>query len=114
TKVEFFNNGLKVGESTNTSYTFTWTNALVGLDRLTARATDNAGKVGTSAPVTVTILPPPSGNGIGLYGEYFDNINFTSLFFTRIDPWVNFDWGTGSPDGSIFPDTFSVRCTGQV
>ena len=33
---------------------------------------------------------------------------------TRVDPVVAFDWGGGSPDPAIGPDTFSVRWTGQV
>jgi hypothetical protein len=55
-----------------------------------------------------------SGNGTGLRGEYFDNIDFTSLKVARTDPTVNFDWGTGAPDPSMGPDTFSVRWTGEV
>ncbi|BAZ08038.1 PA14 domain-containing protein [Calothrix sp. NIES-3974] len=54
------------------------------------------------------------GTGTGLRGEYYDNINFTNLVLTRIDPTVNFDWGSGSPDAAIAPDTFSVRWTGFV
>ncbi|HLY73792.1 MAG TPA: PA14 domain-containing protein, partial [Planctomycetota bacterium] len=54
------------------------------------------------------------GNGSGLTGQYYDNIDFTNLKVTRTDATVNFDWGTGSPDPSIGPDTFSVRWTGQV
>jgi hypothetical protein len=50
----------------------------------------------------------------GLRGEYFDDQNLTSLKMTRIDPNVNFDWGTGSPDASIDADCFSVRWTGQL
>ncbi|MFN2513920.1 MAG: PA14 domain-containing protein [Pyrinomonadaceae bacterium] len=51
---------------------------------------------------------------MGLTGEYYDNIDFTNLKVTHIDPTVNFDFGEGSPDPSIEPDTFSVRWTGQV
>src|SRR5207247_1006582 len=40
------------------------------------------------------------GTGTGLTGQYFDNIDFTSLKITRTDPTVNFDWGSGSPDTS--------------
>ena len=50
----------------------------------------------------------------GLKGEYFDNLDFTNLKLTRTDPTVNFDWGSGSPEPSIGPETFSVRWTGQV
>jgi len=54
------------------------------------------------------------GNGTGLTGQYYDNIDFTNLKVTRTDATVNFDWGSGSPDPSIGPDTFSARWTGQV
>jgi hypothetical protein len=57
-------------------------------------------------------LPP--GNGTGLKGEYYDNSDFTNLKLTRVDPSINFSWGSSSPDPSIGPDTFSVRWTGQV
>jgi glucose/arabinose dehydrogenase len=52
--------------------------------------------------------------GDGLKAEYYDNINFTNLKQTRIDPTVNFNWGRSSPDPSIGADTFSARWTGQV
>ncbi|HEX2911351.1 MAG TPA: PA14 domain-containing protein [Chloroflexia bacterium] len=55
-----------------------------------------------------------NGNGTGLKGEYFDNIDFTNQKLTRTDAVVNFNWGTGSPNAAIGPDTFSVRWTGQV
>jgi glucose/arabinose dehydrogenase len=55
-----------------------------------------------------------SGTGNGLSATYFDNINFTGATVTRIDPVVNFEWGTGSPAAGIGADTFSVRWTGQV
>ncbi|HZE98511.1 MAG TPA: PQQ-dependent sugar dehydrogenase [Planctomycetota bacterium] len=55
-----------------------------------------------------------NGSGGGLSGEYYDNIDFTTLKLARTDSTVNFDWGSGSPDPSIGADTFSVRWTGQV
>jgi len=33
---------------------------------------------------------------------------------SRVDPIVNFDWGTGSPDAILPSDGFSVRWTGQI
>jgi murein DD-endopeptidase MepM/ murein hydrolase activator NlpD/lipopolysaccharide export system protein LptA len=62
---------------------------------------------------TPTPMPTPV-SGSGLTGEYFDNQNLTNWMFSRIDPNVNFDWGNGSPDGSIGADTFSVRWRGKV
>jgi hypothetical protein len=50
----------------------------------------------------------------GLKGSYFNNWNLTAFVLTRVDPTVNFNWGTGSPHPSIGPETFSVRWTGQV
>src|SRR5206468_1880792 len=50
----------------------------------------------------------------GLLGQYYDNIDFTGTTVSRVDPKVDFDWGNGSPDTRIGPDTFSVRWTGQV
>ncbi|MBP2114946.1 PA14 domain-containing protein [Paenibacillus silagei] len=50
----------------------------------------------------------------GLQGEYYDNINFTGHKLTRTEANVNFNWGVGSPDASIEPDTFSVRWTGSI
>jgi glucose/arabinose dehydrogenase len=49
----------------------------------------------------------------GLTAQYFDNVDFTNLKLTRIDPSVNFDWGWGSPDPLIAGDTYSVRWTGS-
>jgi hypothetical protein len=60
------------------------------------------------------LYPAASPTGGGLTGQYYDNIDLTGLKVTRTDPTVNFDWGSGSPDPSIGPDTFSVRWTGQV
>jgi hypothetical protein len=42
-------------------------------------------------------------------GTDYDNIDFTGSTITRIDPVIAFDWGGGSPDPAIEPDTFSVR-----
>ncbi|HEV8607419.1 MAG TPA: PA14 domain-containing protein [Tepidisphaeraceae bacterium] len=52
--------------------------------------------------------------GTGLKGEYFNNMDFTAPVLTRTDPTVNFNWGTGSPDPRIDPDTFSVRWSGEI
>jgi hypothetical protein len=50
----------------------------------------------------------------GLSGAYYDNRDFTGLKFTRIDPTIDFNWGSGSPDPRISKDTFSVRWQGQL
>jgi glucose/arabinose dehydrogenase len=67
----------------------------------------------TATPIT----PPgggPNGNGNGLRGEYFDNINFTNSKVVRTDAAVDFNWSSGSPAPTIDKDTFSVVWTGKV
>jgi glucose/arabinose dehydrogenase len=50
----------------------------------------------------------------GLTGTYFDSLNFTGATVTRLDPKIDFNWGTGSPAPGIDINTFSVRWTGRV
>ena len=51
----------------------------------------------------------------GLFGQYFDDANLSTLRMTRNDVAVNFDWNTASPyAGVLGADTFSVRWTGQL
>jgi hypothetical protein len=57
---------------------------------------------------------PATGNGDGLRGEYYDNINLTGLAFNRTNATLDFNWGSASPDPSIGSNTFSIRWTGQV
>ncbi|MEM6599586.1 MAG: DUF4347 domain-containing protein, partial [Cyanobacteria bacterium P01_C01_bin.69] len=57
---------------------------------------------------------PVLGNGNGLKGEYYNNIDFTDLAISRTDATVNFDWGNGSPSSQIAADTFSTRWTGKI
>jgi uncharacterized repeat protein (TIGR01451 family) len=69
--VEFLGNGSRIGADVTAPYTFTWTNALPGTNRLTAYATSGCGIVSTSAVVLVimetnvlpqlTILHPTTG-----------------------------------------------------
>jgi galactose oxidase-like protein/Big-like domain-containing protein len=54
-KVEFFNGTTKLGEDTSAPYSFTWSGVTAGSYTLTARATDDAGGVTTSAPATITV-----------------------------------------------------------
>lgn len=53
-KVEFFANGVKLGESENVPYIFQW-NPLPGTHNLTAKATDTDGAATTSSAVSVTV-----------------------------------------------------------
>jgi len=68
----------------------------------------------TRASGTVTIADNDVAPVQGLSGSYYDNRDFTGLKFTRVDPGIQFNWGTDSPDARIARDTFSVRWQGQL
>jgi hypothetical protein len=55
TKVEFLDGTTVIGQDTLAPYSYPWKAAAVGSHTLTVRATDNAGAVGTSAPVSITV-----------------------------------------------------------
>lgn len=50
----------------------------------------------------------------GLKGEYFDDLDFVGLKATRVDPRLDFRWGTDAPAPGVDPEGFSVRWTGQL
>jgi glucose/arabinose dehydrogenase len=54
------------------------------------------------------------GTGTGLSGTYFNNSNLSGTSVTRIDPMIDFSWGSGAPAAGISADTFSVRWSGQI
>ena len=57
TKVEFLKGTTVLGQDTSAPYSFIWRNVPQGSHLLTARATDNAGAVTTSSPVSITVRP---------------------------------------------------------
>ncbi len=54
----------------------------------------------------------------GLYGQYFREGAFDGTFgarlIGRVDPVVDFNWGTGSPGGGLPSDDFCARWTGTL
>ena len=54
--------------------------------------------------------------GDGLHATYRSSADALNgpVAFERVDPEVNFDWGTGSPGVGVANDNFSVRWTGQL
>ncbi|MEK0316084.1 PA14 domain-containing protein [Cohnella sp. 56] len=94
------------GLAASTAYTYT------------VKAKDAAANVSAASnAVTVTTdAPAGGGTGTGLTGEYYNNIDFVGLRNTRVDPTINFDWGTSIPTGIDLDaaDTYSVRWTGQI
>jgi hypothetical protein len=66
TKLEFFVDGLKVGEVTNAPYRLLWTGVTPGAHQLTIAAYDNWGNRTLSIPVVITgAFPPLAGSLAG-------------------------------------------------
>ncbi|MBT9392182.1 carbohydrate-binding protein [Hymenobacter sp. NST-14] len=63
-KVEFYNGTTLLNTDTSSPYAFSWTGVAAGTYSLTARATDNAGAVTTSASVNVTVSAAPTAQAI--------------------------------------------------
>jgi glucose/arabinose dehydrogenase len=74
----------------------------------------DGGGQSTYSNVTVLVSSLLTDTGNGLAASYYDNINFTGLFQTRVDPTIDFDWGTSAPISGMGADTFSIRWTGYV
>ena len=96
TKVEFYNNGSKIGEDTTSPYTYAITNALIGSYSLTAKATDNESNSSTSSVVSVNVttdggctgsnnfkvvgyMPSWQGNASAIQYDKLTHINYSFL-----------------------------------
>jgi hypothetical protein len=64
--VEFFANGVSVGQDASAPYSIVWTPVAEGGYSLTAVATDDDGATTTSVAVPVTVNPPASGGTVVL------------------------------------------------
>ena len=62
-KVEFYNGANLLGSDTTSPYAFAWANVAAGTYSLTAKATDNAGAVTTSAARSITVQAAGGGSG---------------------------------------------------
>ena len=77
-------------------------------------AYDSAGNNSSQSHAIVAATFSSININSGLTGEYYDNIDFTNLKLTRVDPNINFSWGAVAPSTSMSADTYSVRWTGQL
>jgi len=74
-------------------------------------------ELGPLPAISAEFLVPgdePSGKH-GLKGEYFNNMYLKGKpSLVRVDPQINFDWGSDSADPKLPADQFSVRWTGKL
>jgi hypothetical protein len=69
-------------------------------------------RIGADTPLVLPTYVP--GNGMGLTGDYRNKADLAGSHLRRLDPIINFAWGSGSPAPSISVDNFTVRWTGQI
>lgn len=112
-RYQWHRNGAPIASATAQDYTIA---SVVQADngaRFRAMVTNDFGSV-LSNEAVLTVTGGGGGTGTGLSATYFNNMDFTGTTVTRIDPTVDFVWGTGAPAPAIDAETFSVRWTGQV
>ena len=68
-KVEFYADGVKIGEDRGRPFSYNWTSVPAGSYRLTAKATDNDGAQATSAAVNVNVAGRAGGGIVGGPGK---------------------------------------------
>lgn len=90
--VEFYNGATKLGQSTSAPYHFTWAWVGAGTYNLTARATDNAGAVASSAPIALTVQAP--SNDLPLFANFEPSEGYQLGALNGQIGWT----GTGSGD----------------
>jgi LysM repeat protein len=72
---------------------------------------------GAKPTPTPTPIPgePPAAPTTSWFGEYYNGEGLSGEpVATRYDPWIGFDWGTGSPMPEVWLDHFSIRWTSKV
>lgn len=105
--VVFSENGTNAAKDTFVSFIANGTYDLSAVMR------DEGGLIAVS-DVSVEVSSLLSDTGDGLAGTYYDNINFTGITVSRLDPEIDFEWGAGPPAAGIGANSFSVRWTGFV
>ncbi|MEL6133634.1 MAG: PA14 domain-containing protein, partial [Bacteroidota bacterium] len=60
------------------------------------------------------VTPSNTGIGSGLLATYFHNIDFTQVATFRVDPVIDFKWGSGAPLASMEYNTYSVVWEGEI
>ena len=72
--------------------------------------------IGSQNTAVLTIVDNEfvSGNGTGLLGQYYNELDFTNFILGRVDAAVDFTWGRNAPAPGVDAETFSVRWSGYV
>ena len=61
------------------------------------------------------VLPDGKGRGTGLRGRYFSSSSLQNEVFSRVDPHIDFNWNSSSPDVTQMGyDGFSISWEGEI
>ena len=86
-----------------------------GTDSFNYTVSDGMKTATASVAVNIASTTDPVSYPVnGLLAEYYDNDDLTALVMTRIDPYIDWNWGAGSPDPKIGVGSFSVRWSGKL
>ena len=90
-KVEFYSDGVKLGEDSAPPYSYTWVNATPGTHSLTAKAYDSGLSIAVSDPVQISVVTPTATTVIarGSEWKYLDNnvppgVGWTNVGFNDV------------------------------
>ena len=88
---------------------------LSGADSFTYVVSDGFSTATGVVDVTVSATAEPLlPDTHGLYGEWYNNADFTGLAFARVDPYVDNNWGTNAPDPAVDAGSYSIRWSGKL
>jgi chitodextrinase len=93
-KVEYYDGTTKIGESTSSPFTFTWSNVPAGSHTITAVAIDDKGGKTTSNPITVTVVNPNQSPTVSITSPV-NNSGYTEPATITIQA------NASDPDGTI-------------
>lgn len=98
-------NGVNISGATSASYTTPAT--LYNENGTSFRCVVNSSSGSVTSNSATLVVNSTATSPTGIRGQYYATTNFTNLYATFTDPYINFTWG---PEG----DNFSIRWTGQV
>jgi len=105
-KVEFYQGSTLLRSDNSRPYTYSWTNVAAGNYILTAKATDNAGALTTSTPVTISVVAPIKSLLL-TNNESSESLAITEPDINNCEVMIP----TGfSPNGDGINDLFKIFC----
>jgi len=105
--VEFFSGEEKIGQSTASPFSFTWSEGIIGEHSVTAKATDDAGAQTISTPINIIITPSPPCDGGPSNKDY--TYRFTP---DKSNPFLTFIPGTAAAGNPTCILYYGTNATG--